>query len=98
MILLLILGPIVLPEYKDPQAGRLDLLSAAMSLVAVLTVIFGLKQIAQDGVGLVPLASVGVGVAIGAAWVRRQLSSADPMIDLRLFRIPSFSAALTVNF
>jgi DHA2 family multidrug resistance protein-like MFS transporter len=98
MVLLLILGPIVLPEYKDPEAGRLDLVSAAMSLLAVLTVIFGLKQIAQDGVGLVPLASVGVGVAIGAAWVRRQLSSADPMIDLRLFRIPSFSAALTVNF
>ena len=49
MALLLVLGPIVLPEYRDPDAGRLDLVSAAMSLVAVLAVIFGLKQIAQDG-------------------------------------------------
>src|SRR6266508_423584 len=43
MALLLVLGPIVLPEVRDPNAGRLDLASAAMSLVAVLAVIFGLK-------------------------------------------------------
>ena len=98
MLLLLVLGPIVLPEYKDPDAGRLDLVSAAMSLVAILTIIFGLKQIAQDGVGPMPVATVVVGVAVGVAWVRRQLSSANPMIDVRLFRIPSFSAALAVNF
>ena len=49
MALLLVLGPILLPEYQDPDAGRLDLFSAALSLVAVLAVIYGLKQIAQDG-------------------------------------------------
>src|SRR2546422_9563395 len=31
--------PILLPEFRDPQAGRLDLFSAALSLVAVLLVI-----------------------------------------------------------
>ena len=98
MALLLVLGPIVLPEYKDPDAGRLDLLSAGMSLVAVLTVIFGLKQIAQDGLALVPAATILAGVVVGALFVRRQLRLADPMIDVRLFRIPSFSAALAVNF
>ncbi len=98
MALLLVLGPIVLPEYRDPQAGRLDVVSAAMSLVAVLAVIFGLKQIAQDGVGWFSLASVAAGVVVGVLWVRRQLSAAEPMIDVRLFRIPSFSAALAVNF
>src|SRR3712207_5224827 len=49
MLLLLLLGPLLLPEAKDPGAGRLDLLSAAMSLLAVLLAIYGLKQIAQDG-------------------------------------------------
>jgi MFS transporter, DHA2 family, multidrug resistance protein len=47
MALLLILGPRVLPEYRDPAAGRLDLASAAMSVAAVLAVIYGLKEIAQ---------------------------------------------------
>ncbi|HKG20077.1 MAG TPA: MFS transporter [Candidatus Limnocylindrales bacterium] len=98
MGLLLVLGPVVLPEYKDPKAGRLDLISAGMSLVAVLGVIFGLKQIAQDGIGPVPIASVVVGVVVGGLFARRQLSLADPMIDLSLFRIPAFSASLAVNF
>jgi len=98
MAALLVLGPIVLPEYRDPDAGRLDLASAAMSLVAVLAVIFGLKQIAQDGVGWLPVSSVLAGLLVGVLWVRRQLTLADPMIDVRLFRIPSFSASLAVNF
>ncbi len=98
MAVLLVLGPRVLPEYKDPDAGRLDLLSAALSLVAVLAVIFGLKQTAQDGFGLVPGATIVVGLVAGALFVRRQMTLADPVIDLRLFRIPAFSAALTVNF
>jgi DHA2 family multidrug resistance protein-like MFS transporter len=98
MGLLLVLGPIVLPEFKDPNAGRLDIASAVMSLVAVLSVIFGLKQIAQDGFGPLPIASVAVGLIVGAAFARRQFALADPMIDLRLFRIPAFSASLAVNF
>ena len=47
MVALLILGPRLLPEARDPASGRLDLASAAMSIVAVLAVIFGLTQIAQ---------------------------------------------------
>jgi DHA2 family multidrug resistance protein-like MFS transporter len=98
MAVLLVLGPIVLPEYRDPNAGRLDLVSAAMSLFAVLAVIFGLKQIAQDGLGLLPISSILFGLVVGTMWVRRQLALADPMIDLRLFRIPAFNAALAINF
>lgn len=98
MAALLILGPIVLPEYRDPQAGRLDLRSAGMSLVAVLAIIFGLKESAQDGFDVLPGLTIVVGVVAGVMFVRRQLSLADPMIDVRLFRIPTFSASLAVNF
>lgn len=98
MAALLILGPRVLPEYKDPNAGRLDLLSAGMSVVALLAIIFGLKQIAQDGLGPIPIGAVVIGLAVGWLWVRRQQRLADPMIDVALFRIRTFNAALTVNF
>jgi MFS transporter, DHA2 family, multidrug resistance protein len=97
MALLLVLGPRVLPEYRDPGAGRLDLASAAMLLVAVLAMVFGLKQIVQDGIGWLPLASILVGLALSVVFVRRQLGLADPMIDLELFRIRAFNASLATN-
>jgi MFS transporter, DHA2 family, multidrug resistance protein len=97
MALLLVLGPLLLPEYRDAGAGRPDLSSAAMSLAAVLLVIWGLKQLAQDGFGLPPTLSILAGLAVGVVFVRRQRRLADPLLDLRLFRSPAFSAALAAN-
>ena len=68
-----------------------------MAVAAVLAVIFGLKQIAQEGIGPVAIAAVVGGLLVGALWVRRQGRLADPMIDLA-FREPKFGAALVVNF
>src|SRR5687767_13733353 len=45
MALLLAVGPFLLPEYRDPNAGRPDVASAVLSLAAVLSAIFGLKLI-----------------------------------------------------
>ena len=97
MALLLLLGPRVLPEFRDPEARRLDLLSAGMSLTAVLALIFGLKAIAQDGFGSLPALSILLGLAVGSLFVRRQQRLADPLIDLKLFRIPTFNVALATN-
>jgi MFS transporter, DHA2 family, multidrug resistance protein len=97
MALLLVLGPRVLPEYRDPAAGRLDLVSAAMSLLAVLAVVFGLKQVAQDGISPLAITAVLAGLVVGVVFVRRQRRLADPMIDLRLFRSAAFNAALATN-
>ena len=94
MALLLVVGPMLLPEYRDPEAGRPDLISAAMSLAAVLAVIYGLKRIAQDGFEWLPTLSILAGLAVGVAFARRQLTLADPLIDLRLFRVRGFSASL----
>jgi len=97
MALLLVLGPRVLPEYRDPGAERLDLASAALLLVAVLTVIFGVKEIAQDGLSWLVVSAILVGLAVGVVFVRRQFGLADPMIDPRLFKVSAFSAALATN-
>ena len=94
MVLLLVVGPVLLPEFRDPQAGRLDLLSAAQSLAAVLLVIYGLKKLAQDGPGWPPALSILAGLGTGVLFVHRQRRLTDPLIDLRLFRVPAFSASL----
>ena len=94
MVLLLAVGPLLLPEYKDPNAGRLDIASAALSLATVLPIIYGLKRIAEHGLEWAPFAWIAAGLIVGVLFARRQLSLADPMIDLSLFRIRAFSAAL----
>ena len=94
MGLLLILGPRTLPEYRDPNAGRLHLRSAAMSLLAILGVVYGLKEIAQGGLGTVPVLAIVVGVLLGILFVRAQLRLDSPIIDVRLFRIRAFTASL----
>jgi len=94
MVLLLLVGPRLLPEYRDPSPGRLDLLSAALSLTAVLAAIYGLKRIAQDGLTTAAVAFIAAGIAIGAVFARRQLRLHDPLLDLRLFRVRGFSASL----
>jgi DHA2 family multidrug resistance protein-like MFS transporter len=96
MVLLLAVGPVLLPEFRDPEARRLDLLSAVLSLAAVLLVIYGLKRIAEHGLGWPPTLSILAGVATGIAFAYRQQRLADPLIDLSLFRAPGFNASLAV--
>ena len=62
----------------------------------MLAVIYGLKQMAQDGLGCCPSCRSSAGLVLGLAFVRRQRRLADPLIDLRLFRVPAFSASLAV--
>jgi MFS transporter, DHA2 family, multidrug resistance protein len=98
MVLVLWLGPRVLPEYRDPDgAARLDLVSATLSLAAVLAVVYGLKEIAQDGLSPVHAFSIVAGLAIAVVFVRRQRRLTDPLVDLSLFRNRVFSAALIIS-
>ncbi|GII53468.1 MFS transporter [Planotetraspora thailandica] len=94
MVLLLVVGPVLLPEYRDEAAGRLDLPSVVLSLAAVLPAVQGLKSLAGDGWRVTPALLVVVGFAVGVVFVRRQRRLADPLLDLRLFAGRTFSATL----
>ena len=96
MIAILLLGPSLLPEYRDAKAGRIDLASAAISLAGVLSLIYGLKHAAQYGFSTLPLVAIAAGVALAVVFVRRQRRLADPLIDLSLFRAPALGAALAI--
>lgn len=94
MGLLLILGPFLLPEYRDPHAGKLDPASVALSLAAVLTFIYGMKRLAESGASWPTAACIGTGLALGALFIVRQRHLPYPLLDLQLFRRPTFSAAI----
>lgn len=94
MLLLLVLGPFLLPEYRDPEAGRLDLGSVALSLTAVLGGVFALKQAAEGHTGALTWGIAVLGLAAGVAFARRQRRIDYPLLDLRLFSQPRFAAAI----
>jgi DHA2 family multidrug resistance protein-like MFS transporter len=93
---LLLLAPVLLPEYRAVHAGRLDLASVGLSLAAMLPVIYGIKQVAKDGFGLHPLGAIAVGLVFAAVFVGRQRRLADPLLDMSLFANRAFSIALII--
>lgn len=97
MVLLLVLGPVLLPEFRSSRSGRFDLLSSVLSLAAVLPIIYGIKEAAKNGLEPVSVLAMAVGLIIAVVFVRRQRKLADPMIDLTLFRARGFGGSLLLN-
>lgn len=95
MLLTFAFGPALLPEDRDPRPGRLDLTSVALSLAAVLPVIYGIKTIARNtAIDAGSAAAMVAGAVAAGLFVVRQHTLTAPLLDLRLFRRRAFSAAL----
>lgn len=96
MLVLLAVAPFLLPEYRDPTAGRVDLPSVALSLAAILPVIYGLKELAKGGLAVTPVVAMAAGAVFAVVFGRRQRGLPTPLVDLRLFARPAFSGALAI--
>ena len=94
---LLALGRVLLPEFRDRRAARVDIASAALSLVGVLSAVYGLKRAAQNGVDPIGAVALATGLCLAGAFLRRQHRLADPWIDLALFRRRGFSVPFAAN-
>ncbi|MDL5350497.1 MFS transporter [Microbacterium sp. zg-YB36] len=97
LVPLLVFAPLLLPESRDPHPGRIDPLSIVLSLATMVPFVYAIKEFAVHGAGLLPLVLLVVGALCGALFVRRQLRTSSPMLDMRLFRQGTFSGALLVN-
>ncbi|MFE2161117.1 MFS transporter [Streptomyces lydicus] len=97
MVLLLVCGPLLLPEFKNPAAGRFDLPGSLLSLLAMLPLVYGIKEIARDGVSALPVVALAAGLLAAAAFVHRQRTARHPMLDLELFRHRGFSVSVLMN-
>ncbi|MER6073078.1 MFS transporter [Streptomyces sp. NPDC001817] len=97
MALLLLIGPVLLPESRDPNPGRFDWVSVPLSMAAVLPVIYGLKEIPSEGWHPLYVASVAVGLLFAALFVHRQRSSDSPLIPPALLKGHGFAPALVLN-
>ncbi len=92
------IGVWALRESRNPKPGPIDLISVALSLVGILTFIAGIKEIAISGFDH-PESDVllVIGILTLFWFVRRQLTLESPLIDMRLFKIPAFSGAVSAD-
>ncbi|MFJ5020306.1 MFS transporter [Streptomyces goshikiensis] len=97
MLLLLVLVPVLVPEFKDPAPGRFDLLSVPLSTAAVLPLVYGLKEIAAEGFEPLYLGCLAVGLAFGHLFVRRQRTREDAMVSRALFQGRGFGSGIALN-
>lgn len=96
-LVLLLAAPRVIPESADPNPGRFDLPSAALSMLAMFPFVFGVKDVAEHGASLLGLAALVFGGVMAVLFVRRQRGLDDPMIDVSLFAVPRFRVVVTGN-
>lgn len=94
--LLLLIAPFLLPEYRAPQKGHFDLLSVALSLIAILPAIYGIKHAAKYGLDFTSSIALIVGTIFGIIFVQRQLNLTSPLLDMKLFTNRAFSVALSI--
>ncbi|WP_016697729.1 MFS transporter [Actinoalloteichus spitiensis] len=95
-VVVLVVAPPLLPEYRAPREGAFDLPSVALSLLAMLPVVYAIKHGAAYGIDTATLVAVLVGGVSAVVFVRRQLRLPSPLLDVSLFSNRAFSAALTV--
>ncbi|WP_069166305.1 MFS transporter [Nocardia altamirensis] len=94
LLILLALGPFVLPEHRAGVLGPLDLPSVALSIGGILPLVYGIKHIAAEGLDVEAIVISLVGAVILTAFVRRQRHLDEPLLDLRLFSRAGFSVAI----
>ena len=90
----LILGYFLIPESKDPSHAALDPLGAVLSIGALGTILWAVIEAPSKGwTSTTIITAFAVGFVILAAFFAWELHSTHPMLDMRFFENPRFSAA-----
>ena len=88
------LGIFLVPNSQDPEEGRLDPLGAVLSIIGLTALLYGIIEAPDKGWGATPvLMALAVGIIVIAAFFAWELHTRYPMLDVRFFRNPRFSAA-----
>ncbi|MFN8111632.1 MAG: MFS transporter [Solirubrobacterales bacterium] len=84
----------VVPESGDPARPRIDRVGLGLSTLGVLALVFTIIEAPEYGwLAARTLAGFAVAIAALAAFVVYESRAAAPLLDVRLFRNPRFSAA-----
>jgi EmrB/QacA subfamily drug resistance transporter len=101
-IFALIVGRLIIPNSRDPEAPRLDPVGAGLSIVGLMTLVYGIIEAPSKGwtSGEI-MGSLAIAVVVLGAFVIWELHSDHPMLNVHFFSNPRFTAAnvsLTLTF
>ncbi|HEX7096175.1 MAG TPA: MFS transporter [Acidimicrobiales bacterium] len=94
---LIVLGPLLLPESRDPDPGPFDLRSSGLSMLTMFPAVYAMKHVAEHGWTWTPLGAITISSIAGALFLRRQRILESPMIDVSLFSVRRFRSAIAAN-
>ncbi|MFI7515113.1 MFS transporter [Micromonospora echinofusca] len=97
MLLVLIGVAALVPESRDPRPGRFDLLSALLSVAAIVALVWAVKHTAKAGVDPVGVGAAVAGLVGGVLFVRRQRRLSAPLVDVSLFARPVFAGTVVAS-
>jgi len=97
MAAVIVTGLWLLPESKNEQGAPVDLVSAVLSVLAIVPITYAVKSFAHDGLTVVAIAALVGGLAGGWLFISRQRTLATPLIDVELFRRPAFTWAIAAT-
>jgi MFS family permease len=87
-------GAVLVPNSRDPEPGAFDIPGALLSIAALSALVYGVIEAPDEGWGsTLILGCFGAFALLAAAFVRWELHTAQPMLNLSFFRNPRFSIA-----
>jgi EmrB/QacA subfamily drug resistance transporter len=82
------------PESRDPEQRRLDPLGAALSVVGLGTLVYGVIRGGSDGwLDGVTLATLAGGTILVGLFALHETRTPSPLLDVHVFRNPRFTGA-----
>jgi EmrB/QacA subfamily drug resistance transporter len=88
------IGMRLVPESRDPEPGAFDLVGAALSVAALLALVFPIIEAPDWGwTDTRVLGCFAAAAVLGVAFARWELRTPEPMLNLSFLRSPRFSVA-----
>jgi len=90
----LIAGAFLIPESRDPESPKLDILGCALSIAGLSAIVWGLIEAPERGwTSPTIIGAFAAGIAIVGAFIAWERRCKQPMLDVSVFRNLRFSAA-----
>jgi EmrB/QacA subfamily drug resistance transporter len=91
----LVVASLLVPESRNPQPGRIDLVGVGLSILGLVALVYGIIEGGESGHWGKPeiWGTILAGVVLLAGFIAYERRISFPALDVTLFRDPRFSAA-----